>query len=425
MYSRVERLAAITLVAGTMMLCWAPAVGAQTAGDSALYRKAQEMVSNGEAEAGRKLVDSLVNAAPMGSAAYAEGLYWRATLSNSGTAAERDYRRIVVDYPLSPRVADALLRMGELEAARGDRDAALQHFQRLTLEHPESPLRAEANYWVANTYLAKNDLQRGCAANADALAQVNASNVELRNRIDYQQQRCRNVVIAQKGAPVPAATSTASAPRSVPVTSDEATGSESTSTTTVSTATTSSVKSGAKGATKSVTRATNTRATKATKATTAAGGKAAKPGSPTRVARENARDAAASPTSDAPASSADVPAATPTPTPTPSESTATHRDDTAATSARSAAASSGGSSRSASGSGAPVGTYSVQVAAYRTRPAADSLAAKLRTRGYLAHVDGTSAPFRVRVGHYFTQAAAAAELHRLEAKGIKGFVSER
>ena len=93
---------------------------------------------------------------PVGSTQYAEALYWHATLAASANVAERDYRRIVVDYPLSPRVDDALLRMGQLELTRGDADAALLHFQRLATEHPESPLRAKTSYWTARALFEKN-----------------------------------------------------------------------------------------------------------------------------------------------------------------------------------------------------------------------------------------------------------------------------
>ncbi|HSU96481.1 MAG TPA: tetratricopeptide repeat protein, partial [Gemmatimonadaceae bacterium] len=169
------------------------------------------MVANGDAAGGRKLADSVANAAPSGTAAYAEGLYWRATLAANARDSEQAYRQIIVDYPLSGRVADALLRIGQLESARGENAAALQHFQRLVLEHPRSPLRAEASYWVARLYFDANDPSHACAANSDALASAPASNVELKNRIDFQQQRCRGVTLATNA---PAA---AAAPASAPV----------------------------------------------------------------------------------------------------------------------------------------------------------------------------------------------------------------
>ena len=107
-----------------------------------------------------------------------------------------DYRRIIVDYPLSPRAADVFLRLAQLELARADYDGALQHLNRLTLEHPNGPARARASYWTARVLFEKNDVQRACAANADALARTSEQDTELRNQIAYLNQRCAGVVIA-------------------------------------------------------------------------------------------------------------------------------------------------------------------------------------------------------------------------------------
>jgi cell division protein FtsN len=67
--------------------------------------------------------------------------------------------------------------------------------------------------------------------------------------------------------------------------------------------------------------------------------------------------------------------------------------------------------------------YTVQVAAYPTSAAAESLATRLRGRGYDTRVWGTAAPFRVRVGRYATEASADAVQRALKAKGIDGFVT--
>jgi cell division protein FtsN len=70
------------------------------------------------------------------------------------------------------------------------------------------------------------------------------------------------------------------------------------------------------------------------------------------------------------------------------------------------------------------GLFTVQVAAYDERGAADALAGKLIGRGYPARVWGTAAPYRVRIGRYDTRVAAAAEAEALKAKQISGFVVE-
>jgi cell division septation protein DedD len=325
------------LVAAVSLLC-ATTSGAQTT-DSALFAKAQQMVGTGEGAAGRALIDSVLGVVPAGSARYAEALYWRAALAGSPADAERSYRQIVVDYPMSPHVDDALLRMGQLELARGDREAALQHFQRLTAEHGDSPLRAKASYYAARAYLEKNDLKHACITNADALAHARPSDVELRNQIDFQNQRCTGVATT---TPAPAQSASAAGETSVP----ESTAPAETVTETV-----------VEPVEKPVEKPTVTKNTVTKETVKPVGKNVAKP-----VAK-----AAVKPST---------------------------------------------------------GKFAVQIAAYYDRPQADALAEKMQKRGYVAHVDGTVAPFRVRIGHYASHAQAATALENMKAKKITGFVTQ-
>ncbi len=47
----------------------------------------------------------------------------------------------------------------------------------------------------------------------------------------------------------------------------------------------------------------------------------------------------------------------------------------------------------------------------------------MAARGNQARIDGTAAPFRVRIGRYETRAAATRALTEIKAKGIDGFVA--
>lgn len=69
------------------------------------------------------------------------------------------------------------------------------------------------------------------------------------------------------------------------------------------------------------------------------------------------------------------------------------------------------------------GGYSVQVAAYNHKAQADQLVSTLRKRGYVARVDGSVAPFRVRIGHYATATEAEDALRKIKAKHMNGFVA--
>src|SRR4051812_40219257 len=171
-----------------------------------VFVRAQAMVSDGNGAAGRALIDSVIAATPTVAPLYPQALFWRASLAASAADAESDYKHIVVDYPLAPQAADALLRLAQLELARGDRDGALAHLQRIPRDYPRSKSLARASYWTARVLFEKNDIPHACAANETALAEADTTEIELHNQIQYQGQRCpppAQVASAVTGASVP------------------------------------------------------------------------------------------------------------------------------------------------------------------------------------------------------------------------------
>jgi cell division protein FtsN len=68
--------------------------------------------------------------------------------------------------------------------------------------------------------------------------------------------------------------------------------------------------------------------------------------------------------------------------------------------------------------------YTVQVGAYPTREAAESLRKSIAARGYAARVVGTTKPYRVRVGYYGTRAQAETAAAQMKAKQIAVYVTE-
>ena len=62
------------------------------------------------------------------------------------------------------------------------------------------------------------------------------------------------------------------------------------------------------------------------------------------------------------------------------------------------------------------GAFTVQVAAYDTKAAAQRLATNLRGQGFEARVVGTAKPYRVRVGRYATRAEAEEASTRIDTK---------
>jgi cell division protein FtsN len=185
---------------------------AQRATDPVFVR-AQELVSDGNGAAGRAVIDSVLKSNSPQSRIYPQALFWRASLAASAADAESDYKHLVVDYPLAPEAEDALLRLAQLELARGDRDAALAHLQRIPRDYPQSKSLARASYWTARVLFEKNDIPGACTANASALGQVASDEIELQNQIQYQGQRCvaYNASKSTAASPAVASSSTASA----------------------------------------------------------------------------------------------------------------------------------------------------------------------------------------------------------------------
>ena len=67
--------------------------------------------------------------------------------------------------------------------------------------------------------------------------------------------------------------------------------------------------------------------------------------------------------------------------------------------------------------------FAVQVAAFSDVAQARALVATLREQGVDARVDRDGSWHKVRAGHFASRAEASAHAKRLEAKGVKGFVT--
>jgi cell division protein FtsN len=193
----------------------AGAQGVLPANDT-IFRRAKKLVADGNGVAGRALVDSVLRGAEEGSAGYGDALYWRGALAETAADAERDYRRVIVEYPLSAYVDNALLAMADLETARGDRAGALLHLQRFVKEHATTaPARGTAALSAARLAFEQRDMRTGCAMVSAARVSTPPTNIEARNQIDYLSGRCTGVDLAavpvQTPATAPASTGQAPA----------------------------------------------------------------------------------------------------------------------------------------------------------------------------------------------------------------------
>ena len=169
-----------------LLLAGASAAAAQTDPRlTAAVRAAQE----GQGDSARSTVDRLLAATAPTDSLYPEILYTQAMVAGSAADMRRHLQRVVVEYPTSPWADDALLRLVQMDYATRTFDAAARNLERLRLDHPLTPLLAQASYWAGRTYFELKDTTRACRWLADGVAAA-GGDLELQRQLGFLYQRC-------------------------------------------------------------------------------------------------------------------------------------------------------------------------------------------------------------------------------------------
>jgi len=114
------------------------------------------------AAAALALVLVALTAAWIGLDGSAELLSWRGSRAPSAREAEAAYSRIAQQHPRSRQREFALLRLAQLEIARGDVRAALRWLDVLHRDYPAGARNGERQFWTARALLAGGDTVRAC-----------------------------------------------------------------------------------------------------------------------------------------------------------------------------------------------------------------------------------------------------------------------
>jgi hypothetical protein len=94
----------------------------------------------------------------------AEILALRAARATSTAAAESTYVRIAREHPDSRHREYALLRLAQLQIARGAHKEALNWLEVLRRDYPRGGGAAEGQYWMARALFGSGDTTAACAA---------------------------------------------------------------------------------------------------------------------------------------------------------------------------------------------------------------------------------------------------------------------
>jgi hypothetical protein len=175
------------LCCSTVLLVLGPATAVAQSDPrlTAAVRAAQE----GQGDSARSAVDRLLAATAPTDSLYPEILYSRAMVANSAADMRRDLQRVVVEYPTSSWSDDALLRLVQMDYATRSFEGAARNLERLRLDHPLTPLLAQASYWGGRTYFELKDTVRACRWLADGVAAA-GTDLELQRQLGFLYQRC-------------------------------------------------------------------------------------------------------------------------------------------------------------------------------------------------------------------------------------------
>jgi hypothetical protein len=179
-------------------LCAAAApAGAQ---DNPAIREAVRLAGDGRGDEARQIVAAELSRARPGEAPYVEALYWRARLTAVGDSAERDLRRIAIEYPTSRWAPEALLQLTQLAMAAGNPVSAFALAERLRSDYPESELRPQAAFWAGRAAFDLGDGRAACAL-LDSARTEGAVDVEFVNRVAFYRSRCGGAPAAPPTGP--------------------------------------------------------------------------------------------------------------------------------------------------------------------------------------------------------------------------------
>jgi hypothetical protein len=174
-----------------VLVLWLPATlsGQQDPRLVSAVRLAQE----GQSDSARKVAGRLLVSLQATDSLYPEVLYTLGILAATEEERRLYLRRVIVDHSLSPWADDALLSMVQLEYATGNTEGAARDAERLVRDYPGSPVGATGALWGARAAGDRRDGATACRL-ADAGLQAVGGDIELRNQLEFQRQRCTGLI---------------------------------------------------------------------------------------------------------------------------------------------------------------------------------------------------------------------------------------
>ncbi|MGQ0703167.1 MAG: SPOR domain-containing protein [Gemmatimonadales bacterium] len=154
---------------------------------------AVRLAREGRSDSARSVVARILASASPSDSAYPEILYTAGLVAATERERRLALRQVVVDHAQSAWADDALLRLAELDYATGNPEGTVRQADQLIRDYPDSPLQAAAALWGARAASDRRDPASACRLANLGLGAV-GSNVELRNQLEFQRQRCQGLL---------------------------------------------------------------------------------------------------------------------------------------------------------------------------------------------------------------------------------------
>ena len=168
--------------------------------------RAVRLAQEGSGDSARAITARLLASTRLEDQKYAEVLYAAAVVAASPRDKRLYLQRIAVEYSESEWADDAFLQLAQLDYGGRDPAGTVRQIDRLLTDYPDSPLRATAALWGARAAFDVHDREHACHW-SDLGIGAAGDDVELRNQLEFQRDRCRAMAREESTAspPKPAA----------------------------------------------------------------------------------------------------------------------------------------------------------------------------------------------------------------------------
>lgn len=153
---------------------------------------AVRLSQDGLSDSARAIAGRILGATLPTDSLYPEALYAMGLLAATEQDRRLYLRRVAVDFTQSPWADDALLQLAQLDYASGNALAAVRQIDQLLRDYPGSSLTAQAAFWGARAAGDRREAALACRMADIGLAAV-GDDIELRNQLEFQKQRCQGL----------------------------------------------------------------------------------------------------------------------------------------------------------------------------------------------------------------------------------------